>query len=64
MFFILTMSLAGHSAQVTDRDRGRTPDMTSRGGWVKRLWQYYDRSGTHGWDATPLDLSKGERNGS
>jgi uncharacterized small protein (DUF1192 family) len=48
MFFILTMSRAFHPAQTTIRSRGRMADMTSQGGWVKRLWRYYDRVLAHG----------------
>jgi uncharacterized small protein (DUF1192 family) len=51
MFFILTVSLAGQTAQLTGRSRGQAADMTSQGGWVKRLWRYYYASRVHGWNA-------------
>jgi hypothetical protein len=40
---------AGANQRLTVRRRGQGPDMTTGGGWVKRLWQYYDAWDTHGW---------------
>jgi hypothetical protein len=45
---IRDLAFRNQPAQSTDRSRGQEPDMTSDGGWVKRLWQYYDGLDAHG----------------